>query len=69
MAGLGRGITFRASLGCLEPSVQHQLKGKRHVVNLPRKQEGNLYIPRTQAARRRARGGRGRWVKMLTRWA
>lgn len=35
----GQVITFRASLGFLEPSVQHQLEGKCHVVDLPRKQE------------------------------
>ena len=35
----GQGVTFRASLGLLKASVQHQLKGKRHVVDLPRKPE------------------------------
>ena len=47
--GRGQGITFRASLGGLEASVQHQLKGKRHVVDLPRKQEqgsGSAAAPR-----------------------
>lgn len=36
------GVTFRAGLGLLESSVQHQFKGKGHIVHLPetRQQQG-----------------------------
>lgn len=40
---LGRGVTFRACLGLLESSVQHQFKGKGHIVHLPgaRQEQGH----------------------------
>lgn len=34
-----RGFTFGPGLGFLESSIQHQLKGKGHIVDLPRMQE------------------------------